>query len=143
MHKYTPPAWANKYTKESLPHRLPRMHSPSENFWYMELGGMHDSIADTEELRDELLKVALGIWDYVKNSGDYEAEARILSELEDMPEVNSTMGLSGIEAMDGYKLTQALTPRELSELMGLDYEVVAYRSSSYPMASSRMNSPVR
>jgi len=57
-------------------------------------------------------------------SGDYEAEARILDELTDCPEVKSTMGLSGIEAMEGYTLTEALNPRELSELMGMDYEVV-------------------
>ena len=47
-------------------------------------------------------------------SGDYEAETRVLEELNACPEVKSTMGLSGIEAMDGYKLTDALTPRELS-----------------------------
>ena len=57
-------------------------------------------------------------------SGDYEAEARVLEELNACPEVKSTMGLSGIEAMNGYKLTDALNPRELSELMGMDYEVV-------------------
>ena len=57
-------------------------------------------------------------------SGDYESEARVLEELNSRPEVKSTMGLSGIEAMDGYTLTQALNPRELSELIGLDYEVV-------------------
>ena len=57
-------------------------------------------------------------------SGDYESESRILQELEAMPEVKSTMGLSGIEAMDGYTLTEALNPRELSELLGLDYEIV-------------------
>ena len=57
-------------------------------------------------------------------SGDYEAEARVLGELNACPEVKSTMGLSGIEAMNGYKLTDALNPRELSELMGMDYEVV-------------------
>ena len=74
VHKFTPPDWAYKYTKADLPHRIPRLHAPEENFWYMELGGMHDSIADTEELRDELLKVALGIWDFVKNSGDYNAD---------------------------------------------------------------------
>ena len=64
-------------------------------------------------------------------SGDYEAEAKILDELSQMPEVKSTMGLSGIEAMDGYKLTDALTPRELSELIGLDYEVVQILYSVY------------
>ncbi len=57
-------------------------------------------------------------------SGDYEAEAAILEELEGKEEVKSTMGLANIEAMDGYMLTDALNPRELSELMGMDYELV-------------------
>ena len=64
-------------------------------------------------------------------SGDYEAEARVLSELEELPQVKSTMGLSGIEAMDGYKLTDSLNPRQLSELMGLDYEVVQVLYAAY------------
>ena len=57
-------------------------------------------------------------------SGDYEAESRILKELEARPEVKGTMGLSGIEIMDGVTLTDAMTPRELSELVGMDYEVI-------------------
>ena len=66
--KFTPPKWAHKYTAEDLKNRVPDMSNPMENFWYLELGGMGDSIGDTEELRDELLKVAYGIWDYVKNA---------------------------------------------------------------------------
>ena len=64
-------------------------------------------------------------------SGDYEAEAHVLEDLNARPEVKSTMGLSGIEAMDGYKLTDALNPRELSELIGLDYEVVQLLYTAY------------
>ncbi len=64
-------------------------------------------------------------------SGDYEAESRILKELEAMPEVKSTMGLSGIEALDGYTLTEALNPRELSELLGLDYEIIQVMYTAY------------
>lgn len=64
-------------------------------------------------------------------SGDYEAESRILQELEEMPQVKSTMGLSGIEAMDGYKLTDSLTPRQLSEVLGMDYEVIQILYSAY------------
>ena len=64
-------------------------------------------------------------------SGNYEAEALILDELDDCPEVKSTMGLSGIEAMDGYSLTDALGPRELSELIGLDYEVAQLLYTAY------------
>ena len=73
--KFIPPEWANKYTRDDLaPYRIPDMKDPSENYWYMELGGEDDSIADTEILRDKLLRVAFGIWDYIKNSGDYEAD---------------------------------------------------------------------
>ncbi len=64
-------------------------------------------------------------------SGDYEAEAKILAELNDCPQVKSTMGLSGMEAMGGYKLTDSLSPRELSELIGLDYEVVQALYAGY------------
>jgi len=65
--RFIAPKWAHKYTAEDLKHRIPNMSSPMENFWYLELGGMGDTIADTEELRDELLRVAYGIWDFVKN----------------------------------------------------------------------------
>ncbi len=73
-HTFIPPVWAEKYTKEQLPFRRPNLKNNGENFWYLELGGMVDSIADTEKLRDELLGVAYGMWDYVKNSGDYGTE---------------------------------------------------------------------
>lgn len=55
--------------------------------------------------------------------GDYEKEAALLTELAALPEVKSAMGLANIEAIGGYKLTDALTPREFSQLIGLDYEV--------------------
>lgn len=64
-------------------------------------------------------------------SGDYEAESHILKELEACPQVKSTLGLSGIEGMDGYKLTDALTPRELSEMVGMDYEVMQLLYTAY------------
>lgn len=69
--------------------------------------------------------------------GDYEKEVALLSELEARPEVKSAMGLANIEAMDGYKLTDALTPRELSQLMGLDYEVVQALYTLYALEGSQ------
>ena len=64
-------------------------------------------------------------------AGDYEAEKAVLRDLEMRPEVKSTMGLSNIEAMDGYMLTDALNPRELAELLDMDYEVVQALYSLY------------
>ena len=66
-------------------------------------------------------------------SGNYEAEKAILQRLNEYPEVKSTMGLSSIEIMDGYMLTDSVTPRQLSELVGLDYEVAEVLYGAYAM----------
>ncbi len=64
---FIPPKWAYHITEKDLAHRHPDMSQPTENFWYLELGGEYDTIHDTEWLREELLKTAYGIWDYLKN----------------------------------------------------------------------------
>ena len=64
-------------------------------------------------------------------SGDYEKEARLLSSLEALPEVESTMGLANIEAMDGYCLTDKLSPRQFSELTDMDYEIAQLLYTAY------------
>lgn len=66
-------------------------------------------------------------------SGNYAAEQAILEELDSRPEVKSTLGLAGIEAIDGYRLTDPLTPRQFSELIGLDYEVAQALYSAYAL----------
>ncbi|MBR4027238.1 MAG: MMPL family transporter [Lachnospiraceae bacterium] len=64
-------------------------------------------------------------------SGDYEKEKAILDELTAMEEVSSAMGLSNIEAMEGYTLTSKLNPRQFSELIDLDYEIVQILYTAY------------
>ncbi len=72
--KFIPPSWAYCYPDDSqLSHRGHRIEG-TQNFWWMELGGEQDSIRDTEEIRDELLKTAFGIWDHIKNHGDHGAD---------------------------------------------------------------------
>ena len=64
-------------------------------------------------------------------SGNYQGEKAILQELEQQPQVKSTMGLANMEAMDGYCLTDSLTPRQFSELLDMDYEVAQVLYSAY------------
>jgi len=64
-------------------------------------------------------------------AGDYEAEAKLLAELESCDEIENAIGLSNIEAMDGYMLTDKLTPGEFSELTDLDYEVAKVLYGAY------------
>ncbi|MFW5841055.1 MAG: FAD-dependent oxidoreductase, partial [Planctomycetota bacterium] len=59
------PQWAKKLTDDDLPHRGRSVQR--QNFWWIELGGMADSIHDAEQIRDELLSYLLGIWDLAKN----------------------------------------------------------------------------
>lgn len=70
------PDWAEKLTEDQLIHRKADLSDPMENFWYLELGGMRDTIGDTEEIRDELISLAYGIWDYLKNSPQERENSR-------------------------------------------------------------------
>ena len=64
-------------------------------------------------------------------TGDYDRESAILSELEQYDEIDSTMGLTNIEALDGYMLADKLTPRQFAELAGLDYEAAQVVYAAY------------
>ncbi len=66
---FTPPALAYQYlTDEDLPHKG---HNIESNFWWIEIGGEGDCLHDTDQCRDELLKIAYGVWDHMKNHGDH------------------------------------------------------------------------
>ena len=63
--------------------------------------------------------------------GDYEREGRLLRELERMDETNTVLGLANVDAMDGYVLTDRLTPRQFAEMTDLDIEVARLLYSAY------------
>jgi hypothetical protein len=81
---FVPPRWANVYETDE---RINRGHELTgwQNFWWLELGGDRDSIHDTEEIRDELLKLAFGVWDHIKNRGDHGADNWTLEWLGFLP----------------------------------------------------------
>ena len=70
-------------------------------------------------------------------AGDYEKEGKILDTLSQDNHVKSTMGLSSIEAIDDYVLTDALTPRQFSEVAGLNYEVCKLLYTAYATDKSQ------
>lgn len=68
------PEWAYTYAdEEALKYRK---HMPLErnNYWWIELGGTGDALHDVDEYRDEMLKIAYGVWDHIKNHGDHGAD---------------------------------------------------------------------
>ena len=63
--------------------------------------------------------------------GDYASEKALLNRLETYDQVDYAMGLSNVEVMDGYTLTDVLTPRQFSEMTDLDYELVCLVYAAY------------
>ena len=72
--EFAPPTWARHITDSDL---FGRSVDSSWNYgyWWIELGGVYDTIRDNERLRFELLAVVLGVWDHIKNSGRYPDSA--------------------------------------------------------------------
>ena len=69
---FTPPSWARKFTEEDLKYR--NHQGLDYGFWWIEWGGQLDTIKDNERIRDELMAIALGVWDHIKNGGDHGAD---------------------------------------------------------------------
>jgi hypothetical protein len=65
---FIPPDWAYRFTEADLPNRP--LTPTGENFWWLEIGGMQDTIRDAESIRDELLKIGFGVWALIKNHPD-------------------------------------------------------------------------
>lgn len=68
---YEPPSWARSITEDDLYGRPTTPDTWNYGYWWIELGGIYDTIRDNERLRFELLAVVLGVWDFIKNSGKY------------------------------------------------------------------------
>ena len=56
-------------TKEHL--RFRRINTWEYGYWWIEWGGNISTIRDNERIRFELLAITMGVWDYIKNSGDH------------------------------------------------------------------------
>ena len=73
--RYIAPSFAHDVTQ-----KVPKFKSfNAKDFgcrlWWVEYGGRLDTVHDTEEIKWELWKVIYGVWDYIKNSGNFpEAE---------------------------------------------------------------------
>ena len=85
---FIPPAFAYRYENDdAFPFKKLSMreHDKTTNFWWIELGGENDSIHDTENIKDELLKISFGIWDHMKNHGDHDMENWVLEWIGFLP----------------------------------------------------------
>ncbi|RDC55926.1 FAD-dependent oxidoreductase [Pedobacter chinensis] len=73
--KFTAPAFAIDVQKEIPRYKSFNAKEHGCKLWWVEHGGRMDTVHDTEKIKWELWKVIYGVWDYIKNSGNFpEAE---------------------------------------------------------------------
>ena len=91
---------------------------------------MNESLIADQMIEENFTKSNLVALVYPKND-DYSIEKKMLEELESCDEIDSTKGLSNIEAQDGYMLEDKLTARQFSEMADLDYEAAQMIYTAY------------
>lgn len=72
--QYTAPSFAYTHEEIGVMPRSKNIHGRDSGikFWWVEYGGIRDTIYETEDIKWELWKIVYGIWDYIKNSGKFE-----------------------------------------------------------------------
>ncbi|CEM14129.1 unnamed protein product [Vitrella brassicaformis CCMP3155] len=84
--KFEPPSWAIRYSEEDFRYRPIKSGDLMYGYWWIEVAWPFHTIRQNEEIRDTLMEVVLGTWDYIKNSGNFpEAENLALEWLEWWP----------------------------------------------------------
>ncbi|MEL5958764.1 FAD-dependent oxidoreductase [Streptomyces sp. CLV115] len=84
--KYVPPSFARNIAETSIPQR--RIIKSGDNgcaYWWIEFGGELDTVHDNDVIRDELWAVIHGIWDHIKNSGEFDAANMTLEWVGSVP----------------------------------------------------------
>lgn len=70
------PKWAYKLTAKDIGAR--DIGELSNGYWWVEVGGDSlSTIEDAEEIHKELIKYVYGVFDYIKNSGDFPQAANL------------------------------------------------------------------
>ena len=78
--RYVPPAFALDDITKIPRFRELRMSDSGCRLWWLEYGGNLDTVGQTEEIKWELWRVAYGVWNYIKNSGEFPGAENLTLE---------------------------------------------------------------
>ncbi|MFJ8297174.1 FAD-dependent oxidoreductase [Streptomyces sp. NPDC094447] len=84
--KFVPPSYAKDLSSTPiLRNRVLRTGDNGCDYWWIEWGGELDTVEDNERIRDELHAAVMGIWDHIKNSGEFDADHLTLEWVGSLP----------------------------------------------------------
>ncbi len=105
---FYPPEYAIPFDHEKAfqdKHR--KIKHVKEGWWWIELGDEVDIIGAREETRHKLMAHFYGVWDYIKNSGDYpEAENMVLDWVGSIPGRRESRRFMGDHILSQTDLTE-------------------------------------
>jgi hypothetical protein len=78
--------------------------------WWLEYGGRRDTIHESEDIKWELWKVVYGVWDYIKNSGEFpDAENLTLEWVGTIPGKRESRRFEGLYMIKQQDLVEQTT----------------------------------
>ncbi|WP_310393797.1 FAD-dependent oxidoreductase [Hymenobacter sp.] len=84
--RFVPPAFALQDITRIPRYRRFNAQQQGCQLWWLEYGGRLDTVHDTEQIKWELWTVVYGVWNYIKNSGQFpEAETLTLEWVGTIP----------------------------------------------------------
>ncbi len=78
--RFIPPSYANTEISKLPRFRSFNLKEHGCSLWWVEYGGRKDTIHDSEEIKWELWRVIYGIWNHIKNSGEYPDSGNLTLE---------------------------------------------------------------
>lgn len=72
--------------------------------------------------------------------GNYDSERKILNQISELDKVNSALGLANVETDDHYMLTDRMVPQDVSEMVGVDIELVRLLYQAYGLENKQYGS---
>ena len=100
--KFVPPSFALRDITKIPRWRDIKFNDSGCRLWWLEWGGNLDTIHDSEKIKWELWRVAYGVWNYIKNSGQFpDAETLTLEWVGTIPGKRESRRFEG-----DYVLTQ-------------------------------------
>lgn len=84
--RFVPPLIAKDIRETPIVrNRIIRTGDNGCDYWWIEWGGHLDTVSSNEQIRDELWSIVYGVWDYIKNSGEFDADRLTLEWVGSIP----------------------------------------------------------
>jgi hypothetical protein len=79
--KFVPPSFALRDIDKLIPrYKEFKAKESGCRLWWIEWGGRLDTVHETESIKWELWRIVYGVWDYIKNSGNFPDAANLTLE---------------------------------------------------------------